>query len=53
MEILCNFQMVVSTYEEFLLGFQDPPLLQPTFSDHTHAGGAIRATGAEGKFLAC
>ncbi len=58
MEILRDFQVVVGTYEEFLLGFQvtsekkGPPLLHPTFSDHAHAGGAVRAIGAEGKFLA-
>ncbi len=61
MNCLSTHEIIVGTYEEFLLGYQvssstssssKEVSLSATFSDHAHAGGAVRTVAAAGKFLA-
>ncbi len=61
MDSLVGHDVILGTYEEFVLGFtvvkgEEPRrsslALAPSFSDHAHAGGAVRALAASGKFVA-
>ena len=53
MDLLVGHEVLVGTYEEYVLGYAPSPAssdFKTTFTDHAHSG-SLKAVAAAGKFL--